>query len=356
LITSLVPGDGDKMSKHSVRSGDIAELMNHFAKLRDKAHARAGVNFPIIAIQEAGLDGFWIHRVLERAGVESHVVDAASILTSRRRRRAKTDRIDGEALLRTLLAHKRGEPRVCAMVRPPSPEEEDRRRLCRERKTLVAERVAHVNRIKGLLFAQGICDYEPLHGDRRQRLQALRTGDGRPLPPYLKAQIGRELDRLELVLEQLKTVEAERNALLEPANDVAPVAVKALAELRGIGPEFITVLWSECLFRSFRNRRQIAAYAGLAPTPWQSGSVQHEQGVSKSGNPRLRSTMIQLAWLWLRHQPTSELSLWFRERVTRNAGRGKKTAIVALARKLLVALWKFSSSGVIIEGAAMKAA
>ena len=356
LITSLVPGGREKMSKHSVRGGDIAGLLNHLTKLRDKAHARAGASFPIIAIQEAGLDGFWVHRVLERAGIESFVVDAASILTSRRRRRAKTDRIDGEALLRTLLAHKRGEPRVCAMVRAPSPEEEDRRRLCRERRTLVAERVAHVNRIKGLLFAQGICDYEPLRSDRRQRLEALRTCDGRPLPPYLKAQIGRELDRLELLLEQLKTVEAERNALLEPANDVAPVAVKALAALRGIGPELTAMLWSECLFRSFRNRRQIAAYAGLAPTPWQSGSVQHEQGVSKSGNPRLRSTMIQLAWLWLRHQPTSELSLWFRERVKRNGGRGKKTAIVALARKLLVALWKFSSSGVVIKGAMMKAA
>ena len=356
LITSLVPGGGDKMSKHSVRSGDITELMTHLAKLRDKAQARAEVSFSIIAIQEAGLDGFWVHRVLERAGIESHIVDAASILTSRRWRRAKTDRIDGEALLRTLLAYKRGEPRVCAMVRVPSPEEEDRRRLCRERRTLVAERVAHVNRIKGLLFAQGIADYEPLHGNRRQRLEALRTGDGRPLPLYLKAQIGRELDRLELLLEQLKTVEAERNALLEPTNDVAPVAVKALAGLRGIGPEFTAMLWSECLFRSFRNRRQIAAYAGLAPTPWQSGSVRHEQGVSKSGNPRLRSTMIQLAWLWLRHQPTSELSLWFRERVKRHGGRGKKTAIVALARKLLVALCKFSSSGVVIKGAMMKAA
>src|SRR3954449_916021 len=355
LITSLVPGGADKMSKHSVRRGDVAELMTHLAKLRDRAHARAGTSFSIIAIQEAGLDGFWIHRVLERAGIESHVVDAASILTSRRRRRAKTDRIDGEALLRTLLAYKRGEPRVCTMVRAPSPEEEDRRRLCRERKTLVAERVAHVNRIKGLLFAQGIADYEPLRSDRRSRLETLRTGDGRPLPPYLRAQIGRELDRLELLLEQLKAVEAERNALLEPANDAAPVAVQALAGLRGIGPEFTAMLWSEFLFRSFSNRRQVAAYAGLAPTPWQSGSVQHEQGVSKSGNPRLRSTMIQLAWLWLRHQPTSELSLWFKDRVKRDGGRGKKTAIIALARKLLVALWRLATSGVVIKGAVMKA-
>src|SRR3954469_21312104 len=293
LITSLVPGGGDKMSKHSVRGGDIAGLLDHFTKLREKAHARAGMSFPIIAIREAGLDGFWIHRVLERAGVESHVVDAASILTSRRRRRAKTDRIDGEALLRTLLAYKRGEPRVCAMVRPPSPEEEDRRRLGRERKTLVAERIAHVNRIKGLLFAQGIADYAPLRRDRRQRLEQLTTGDGRPLPAHLKAQISRELDRLELTLRQLKAVEAERDALLAPKSGAAPAPVAALAGLRGIGPEFAAVLWLECFYRCFSNRRQVAAYAGLAPTPWQSGSVDHEQGVSQSGNPKLRSAMIQ---------------------------------------------------------------
>jgi transposase len=356
LITSLSPGGGEKMSKHSVRSGDVAGLLDQLARLRAKAQARTGKNFPIIVIQEAGLDGFWIHRVLERESIESHVVDAASILTSRRRRRAKTDRIDGEALLRTLLAYKRGEPRVCAMVRAPTPYEEDRRRLCRERKTLVAERVEHVNRIKGLLFAQGISDYEPLHRDRRQRLEELTTGDGRPLPAHLKAQIERELDRLELLLGHLKAVEAERDALLAPGRDAAPTPVAVLAGLRGIGPEFAAMLWLECFFRSFSNRRQVAAYAGLAPTPWQSGSVQHEQGVSKSGNPRLRTTMIQLAWLWLRHQPKSELSLWFLDRVKRDGGRGKKTTIVALARKLLVALWKFVSSGVVIEGAVMKAA
>jgi len=356
LITSLSPGGGEKMSKHSVRSGDVAGLLQQLAKLRAKAQSRTGQTFPIIVVQEAGLDGFWVHRVLEREGIESHVVDAASVLISRRRRRAKTDRIDGEALLRTLLAHKRGEPRVCAMVRAPTPQEEDRRRLCRERKTLVAERVEHVNRIKGLLFAQGVSDYEPLGRDRRQRLEELMTGDGRPLPAHLKAQIGRELDRLEVLLPQLKAVEAERDALLAPFRNAAPAPAAALARLRGIGPEFAAMLWLECFFRSFSNRRQVAAYAGLAPTPWQSGSVQHEQGVSKSGNPRVRTTMIQLAWLWLQHQPTSELSLWFKERVQRNGGRGKKATIVALARKLLVALWKFVSDGVVIEGAVMRPA
>jgi transposase len=356
VMTSLSPGKGERMSKHSVDSGDVAGLLNHFAKLRTKAQARTGKSFPIIVIQEAGLDGFWIHRVLEQEGIESHVVDAASVLTSRRRRKAKTDRIDGEALLRTLLAYKRGEPRVCAMVRPPSPEEEDRRRLGRERKTLVAERIAHVNRIKGLLFAQGIADYAPLRRDRRQRLEQLTTGDGRPLPAHLKAQISRELDRLELTLRQLKAVEAERDALFAPKSGAAPAPVAALAGLRGIGPEFAAVLWLECFYRCFSNRRQVAAYAGLAPTPWQSGSVDHEQGVSQSGNPKLRSAMIQLAWLWVQHQPTSALSRWFKERVRQNGGRGKKAAIVALARKLLVALWKLVSSGVVIEGAVMKAA
>jgi transposase len=356
VITSVSPGKGEKMSKHSVHSGDVAGLLSHFTRLQAKAQARTGKSFPIIVIYEAGLDGFWIHRVLEQEGIESHVVDAASVLTSRRRRKAKTDRIDGEALLRTLLAYKRGEPRVCAMVRPPSPEEEDRRRLCRERKTLVTERVAHVNRIKGLLFAQGIADYAPLRCNRRQRLEELTTGDGRPLPAHLTAQLSRELDRLELTLQQLKAVEAERDALLAPKGEAAPAPVAALAGLRGIGPEFAAVLWLECFFRSFSNRRQVAAYAGLAPTPWQSGSVDHEQGVSQSGNPKLRSAMIQLAWLWLQHQPTSALSRWFKERVKQNGGRGKKAAIVALARKLLVALWKFVSSGVVIEGAVMKTA
>src|SRR6516164_11046860 len=182
LITSLSPGGGEKMSQHSVPAGEVCELLRRFAELKRKAAARTGRDFPIIVIQEAGLDGFWIHRVLQSEGIESHVADAASILTSRRRRRAKTDGIDGETLVRTLLAYKRGEPRVCAMVKVPTPEEEDRRRICRERKTLVGERVEHVNRIKGLLFAQGVSNYEPLKRNRRARLEELKTGDGRPLP------------------------------------------------------------------------------------------------------------------------------------------------------------------------------
>jgi transposase len=357
LITSLSPGKGERMSKHSVKAGDIAGLLTLFAELERKAAIRTGQTYPIITIQEAGLDGFWLHRVLQQEGIESHVVDPASIATPRRRRRAKTDRLDGETLLRALLAYKRGEPRVCAMVVAPSPEEEDRRRLCRERQTLVAERITHVNRIKGLLFAQGISDYAPLRRDRRARLEALRTGDGRALPSHLKMQISRELDRLEFLLEQIKTVEAEQAALLAEASNsagktAAPDPVTMLLALKAMGPNFAAVLWSEAFYRHFSNRRQLAAYAGLAPTPWRSGGIEREQGVSKAGNPRLRSMMIQLAWLWLRHQPQSALAQWFKA----HSQRGRKTAIVALARKLLVALWRYVTSGVVIEGAEMKSA
>jgi transposase len=253
------------------------------------------------------------------------------------------------------MAFKRGEPRVCAMVKPPSPEEEDRRRLIRERKVLIAERVKHTNRIKGLLFSQGVSGYEPLRRDRRQGLAELTTGDGRPLPNHLKTQIRRELDRLELLLDQIKAVEAERDALLAAQQaDAPPAAGKMLLDFKGVGPELASVLWLEGLFRHFDNRRQLASYAGLAPTPWQSGSVSREQGVSKAGNPRLRATLVELAWLWLRHQPRSALAMWFKNRVDANGGRRKKTTIVALARKLLVALWKYVTAGVVVEGAVMK--
>lgn len=351
LVTSLAPGM-PKMSRFTVEGGDVAGLFACFSDLRDKAQARMGKIYPLNVIQEAGLDGFWIHRLLAaEVWIESHVVDAASIAVSRRHRRAKTDRIDGEALIRTLMAYERGEPRVCSMVRVPAPEEEDRRCTSRERKRLVTERTLHVNRIKGLLISQGIREYEPMRRDRREKLHALRTGDGRPLSPRLEAQLCRELDRLELLMKQIAAVEAERDATEKCVSEDDHHPVAMLRAVKGIGPEFATILYSEGLFRHFDNRRQVAAYAGLAPSPWQSGSIDREQGVSKSGNARLRTAMIQLSWLWLRHQPDSALSAWFRARTLRNSGGAKKTAIVALARKLLVALWKYVAMGVVIEGA-----
>ena len=366
LITSLVPGGGQRMSKHWVDAGDLAGLLARFWAIRDKVSARTGITYPIIVIQEAGLDGFWIHRALVKEGIESHVVDAASIAVSRRRRRAKTDKIDGEGLLRALLAFKRGEPRVCSMVRVPTPWDEDRRRICRERKTLIAERIRHVNRIKGLLFSQGIGDYEPLRRDRRRALEAVRTGDGRALGANMKAQIGRELDRLELLLDQIAAVEAERDAMLarqpeagtaqsdQRARD-ASARVEKLMDLNGLGAETVAKLETEAFCRSFDNRRQIAAFVGLAGTPWKSGSIDHEQGVSM-GNHRLRETMIQLAWLWPLHQPNSALTRWYLERTKGASKIQKKKMVVALARKLLVALWRYVDAGIVIEGAVLKRA
>lgn len=353
LVTSLSPGSA-KRSNHTLAGGDGSALLDLLTHLRNKATRRVGMPIDIVVIQEAGLDGFWIHRLLVANGIESHVVEPASIAVPRRHRRTKTDAVDGEMLLRTLAAFKRGETRVCSMVVPPTPAEEDRRRLSRERRTLIKERVEHGNRIRGLLASQGIRDYRPLRRDCRERLAALHTGDGHPLPPRLTAEILRELDRLELVRQQLAEVEAARDALLTSQEGKAPV--KLLLRLTGIGPEFATVLWLEGLFRGFSNRRQLAAYAGLAPSPWRSGRIDREQGISKAGNPRLRTTMIELAWLWLRYQPESALSRWFHVHVQDHRGRIRRIAIVALARKLLIALWRYVSQGEVPEGARLKIA
>ena len=355
LITALSPCS-NKMSKYGVSGGDGSKLLKLLARLKAKAEQRAGIPIKIVVIQEAGLDGFWLHRLLESHRIESHVVEPASIAVPRRHRRAKTDVIDGERLVRTLTAFKRGEPRVCSMVVAPSPEEEDRRRVSRERRTLIKERIEHVNRIKGLLASQGIFGCEPMRKDFCDRVEGLRTGDGRPLGPRLKAEIIRELDRIDLVLRQIAAVEAERDALVKSDVSHAEAPAALLMKLRGIGPEVAAVLWLEGLFRRFANRRQLAAYAGLAPSPWQSGSVDREQGISKSGNPRLRTTMVELAWLWLRYQPDSALSRWFRERVGSERGRIRRITIVALARKLLVALWRYTTLGELPAGAALKTA
>lgn len=353
VISSIQPGR-QRVSKHMVEAGATGALWELFGKLQAQALARQKMLYPIVTIQEAGLDAFWLHRALVNNGIESHVVDPASIAVPRKKRNAKTDKVDGLALLRALLSFKRGEPRMCSMVVPPTPEQEDRRRISRERQVLKGECTEHCNRIKGLLSAQGIRGYDPKLRNRRARLDEIRTGDGRRLPAHVKAQIVRELDRLELVLEQIKTVEQGRDAQHAACGDTDVPAL--LLTLKGIGAEIAEILYAEAFYRQFANRRQLGSYAGLAPTPWQSGKVDREQGVSKAGNPRLRRILVQLAWLWLRHQPDSVLSRWFHDRVKRANGRQKKTLIVALARKLLVALWRYVAHGVVIEGAVVKKA
>jgi transposase len=384
LVVASAPGE-DKASKHGIAACDGAGLLSVLKRLRERAERRLGHPVGVVVMQEAGRDGFWVHRLLEAHAVGSVVVDPASIAVNRRSRRTKTDRIDAEAMLRTLMAWARGERQVCAMVRPPTREAEDARRLNREREALLAERIRHANRIKGLLATQGVFGFEPTLRDRRARLAAVRTPEGAALPPRLAAEIGRQVDRLELAMQQLAAVEAARDAALAaapaspaqspvacPASNGAPAAGQAatnvpaasfsepqaagarLLRLKGIGPETASVLENEAFFRDFRNRREVASYAGLAPSPWQSGGIDHEQGISKAGNARVRKAMGQLAWLWLRNQPDSALSVWYRARVRDGKGRIKRIAITALARKLLVALWRFVTHGLVPTGAVLK--
>jgi transposase len=346
----------DKIGLHKLKGGDREELLALIARLQMRAQAALRRPVAVVSCYEAGYDGFWLHRLLEAHGVHNHVLDPASLQVNRRARRAKTDRIDAASLLRALMAHRRGEPKVVSVVRVPSVAEEDARRLHRERHRLVGERTQHVNRIKGLLATQGIYDYQPLRRDRRQRLAELRTGDGSAVPPRLEAELGRELTRLELVLQMIGEVEAERDALAAGQARDHPHAdtIARLTAFKGIGPEFATVLAGEVLYRAFANRRQIAAYVGLDASPFRSGGLCRDQGIAKAGNPKARTTMIELAWMWLRHQPDSALSAWFRERVGALKGRPRRIAIVALARKLLVALWRYVETGLVPAGATLK--
>jgi transposase len=346
----------DKISRHTLPGCDWTGLLELIQRLRTRVARELGRPVEMISCYEAGYDGFWLHRLLEGQGVHSLVVDPASVQVDRRARRAKTDRIDAERLLRSLMAYLRGETKVWSVVRVPSVAEEDDRRLHRERDRLIAERIQHINRIKGLCAIHGIYDYQPMRPDRTQRLEQLHTGDGRALPPRLKAEIARELQRMELVLRMLKEIDAERNAIASARMSAHTNAKKIqdLVKLKAIGPEIATVLAGEVLYRSFSNRRELASYVGLTPSHFQSGSTCRDQGISKAGNAKARTTMIELAWLWLRHQPDSAFSVWFRERVGNLKGRIRRITIVAMARKLLVALWRYLETGVLPAGAVLK--
>jgi transposase len=347
-----------KTSSHRLESGDITGLVALLRRLQAREQQACSGAVQIVVGYEAGYDGFWLQRRLAAEGITCWVMDPGSLQVNRRARRAKTDRLDAAMLLRALIAWCRGDRAACHMVQVPSVAREDARRTHRERQRLVAERVQHVNRIKGLLATQGINDYQPLRRDRSARLGEVRTKDGQALPPRLRREIERELQRLELVLEQLDAVEAERDAAVAaPAVDDADAAkVTLLARLGGIGNELATVLVREGLYRSFTNRKEVAAYAGLTPMPFASGERHREQGISKAGNPLLRKAMLELAWLWLRYQPDSALARWFTDRVGSVRGRIRKITVVALARKLLVALWRYVTAGLMPEGARLKAA
>ena len=355
LVAAQMP-TSEKIRLHRIHAGDAAALLELIKKLQSHVAAKLGcVEVIVASCFEAGRDGFWLHRLLIAHGVANHVMEPTSILVNRRARRAKTDRLDAQGLLRVLVAYRRGDHHVCSVVRVPSPEEEDAKRQHREREHLVQERVRIGNRIQGLLATQGIRKRLSLRSWDRD-LKALQTGDGRPLPLHLHAELNRLRRRLVMTLEMIREVEAEREQeLVEKKNDPATDTIRALCRIRGIGKNVATVLTREVFYRSFSNRRQIASYVGLAPMPFQSGEVDRDRTISRAGNPRARTTIIQFAWLWLRYQPDSALARWFRERVGNLQGRTRRIAIVAMARKLLIAIWRYVSSGIIPEGAQIAA-
>ena len=349
----------DKISRHTLKPGDGKELLDLCERIRTRVARETKRRVEIVSCYEAGYDGFWLHRLLEAHDIRNYVIDPASLQVDRRARRAKTDHVDAERLLRSLIAYLRGEPKVWSVVCVPSVAEEDDRRLHRERSRLINERIQHVNRIKGLLAIHGIYDYQPLRRDRMQRLERLCTAaDGRTLPPRIKAEILRELQRLELAIRMIKTIEAERDAIASAAKTetkhTSAKKIQHLAKIKSIGPEFATTLVGEVFYRSFDNRKQLASYVGLTPAHFQSGAMSRDQGISKAGNAKARTVMVELAWLWLRHQPESPLSVWFRERVGKLKGRIRRITIVAVARKLLIALWRYLETGLVPEGAALK--
>jgi transposase len=355
LVTMHSP-DQDRISRHKLTGGDHAGLLALIDRVRDRAARALGAVPAVVSCYEAGYDGFWLHRLLTAAGITNHVFDPASIAVEQRARRAKSDRIDGEQMLRTLMAYCRGEPRVVRIVRVPSPEQEDARRDTRERDRLIREQGAHTNRIKALLRLVGMAVGYPRRRDWLTWLVAQRDWQGQTVPPRMMAELEREHARLMLVRQQLDAL-TRAPAREEPTSAAAEMAQRRdhLLQLKSLGPVFAATLVNEALYKDFRNRREVAGYFGLAPSPWQSGGTDREQGISKAGNPRARQMAIELAWLWVRHQPDSALTQWFRRRIVNASRRIKRIAIVALARKLMVALWRYLTTGLVPERAVLKA-
>ena len=352
LLAVQVPGR-DNPSLHPIKGGDAEGLMAKLGAARERVAKVTGQTPTVTLCYEAGYDGFWLARLLEQRGIECLVMEPASLQVNRRARRVKTDRIGVERILHTLIAWYRGERHVCSMVVIPNVEEEDLRRSHRERDRLIRERTAHINRIKGLLFGQGIRGINVKSRYKTLTPAALVTADGRPLPERLGREIAREIERLALVQAQIVGIEHERD---HPATSCVATERKRhdLLRLKGLGPALSSTLTREVYYRQFTNRRQVASYIGITPSAYDSGDGHRSQGISKAGNRLARVAMIEAAWLWLRHQPDSALSQWFHDRTQGQKGRIRRVIIVALARKLAIALWRYLETGLIPEGAVVK--
>ncbi len=347
-------GLGQKPRERNVAARDLAALGKEVLK----AKQRFGLpeSAPVVSCYEAGRDGFWLHRYLASVGVENLVVDSSSIEVNRRKRRAKTDKLDAASLLRLLIRHhSQGEHKVWSVVRPPSPEEEDRRELNRERSALKKEKDRTSSRIRGLLATQGVrLSSAPDLSDKR--LDSIRLWDGSGLPDRLKSRLRREWRHLVFLKEQMAELEQERKSELRRGEEPDLEKVEALHKLRGVGPVGSWVLVREFFgWRKFSNRREVGSLAGLTPTPFNSGVSTHEQGISKAGNRRIRAVAIELAWSWIRFQPASSLTRWYIQRFDKGGKRARKVGIVALARRLLIELWRYLETGALPEGARLKA-
>ena len=344
----LAFSDGAKRRQVSVPASDLAKLACAVAKAKERFGLPASSR--VLSCYEAGRDGFWLHRHLVSVGIENEVVDAASIEVSRRLRHVKTDRLDGDRLLAKLIRHHAGERGGWSVVRVPSVEEEDARHLHRELERLKRERLAHRVRMQSLLVTQGI--KLKIKRALGLRLDGLRLWDGRALPGELKAELERERERLALVERHIERLEAARRERLSTPRTEAEHRVVRLMRLGAIGPASAWLLVMEFFgWRAFRNRRELAALAGLVGTPYNSGDSERDQGISKAGNRRVRAMIVEIAWLWLRFQPKSALTQWYQARFARGGLRMRRIGIVALARKLLIALWRYLEDGVLPQGA-----
>jgi transposase len=332
----------------TIRARDLDALRDEIA--RAKARFGLPADARVVSCYEAGRDGFWIHRFLQSQHVDNIVVDAASIEVNRRARRAKSDSLDAGKLLTMLMRYHNGEKKLWSVVNVPSPEDDDRRQPHRELSALKTERTEHSNRIKGLLAGLGL-DVD-VDGKLVERLAALRLWDGSMLPTNIHQRILREFERWKLVDRQVHDLDnAQRRAIRDDAT-VDVEKVRRLMDLKAIGPVSATLFVREFFgWRKIKNRRELASLAGLCPTPYNSGESRREQGISKAGNRRLRAMAVEIAWMWLRYQPRSALSCWYEQRFASGNARSRKVGIVALARKLLVALWKYLDRGEVPEGA-----
>jgi transposase len=344
-------GLGQKPRRRKVKAGDLAGLEEEI----NLAKKRFGLaeDSRVLSCYEAGRDGFWLHRYLVASGVENSVVDSASIKVDRRAKRAKTDRLDLRDLLSMLIRYDWGEKKVWSVVNVPPEEAEDKRHIHRQLATLKVDRTRHINRIKGLLVGQGV--RLAITADFLSQLEQVRLWDGKNIAQGLRTRLEREYAWLMYVNSQIEELQAERAELIRSSSEPDVELVRQLLRLKGIGENSAWLFVMEFFgWREFRNRRQVGGLAGLTPTPYQSGDEDHEQGIGKDGNRPVRSIAIEIAWSWVRNQPESELSRWFQERFADGGKRQRKRGIVAVARKLLVALWRYLQYGEIPAGAQLK--